>query len=80
MRVRALFRLAAVAVPGLADARLSCSAPRRCTVRLDGELEDARWFELRGAARAPTILLPPPHTIARRLIEAWFSTPESQRK
>jgi len=42
------------------------------TVRLDGELQDARWFELRELQSAPKILLPPPHTIARRLIEAWF--------
>jgi NAD+ diphosphatase len=42
-------------------------------VRLDGELEDARWFELEELRAAPTILLPPPHTIARRLLEAWFS-------
>ena len=44
------------------------------TVRLDGELEDARWFELEELRAAPGILLPPPHTIARRLIEAWFSS------
>lgn len=43
-------------------------------VRLDGELEDARWFRLDELRAAPTILLPPPHTIARRLLEAWFST------
>jgi NAD+ diphosphatase len=43
-------------------------------VRLDGELEDARWFQLDELRAAPAILLPPPHTIARRLIEAWFST------
>lgn len=43
-------------------------------VRLDGELEDARWFRLDELRAAPTILLPPPHTIARRLIEAWFHT------
>jgi NAD+ diphosphatase len=43
-------------------------------VQLDGELEDARWFELEELRAAPTILLPPPHTIARRLLEAWFST------
>jgi NAD+ diphosphatase len=43
-------------------------------VRLDGELEDARWFELEELRAAPTILLPPPHTIARRLLEAWFTT------
>jgi NADH pyrophosphatase NudC (nudix superfamily) len=42
-------------------------------IRLDGELEDARWFELEELRSAPAILLPPPHTIARRLIEAWFS-------
>lgn len=41
-------------------------------IRLDGELEDARWFRLEELRAAPTILLPPPHTIARRLIEAWF--------
>jgi len=43
-------------------------------VQLDGELEDARWFELEELRAAPTILLPPAHTIARRLIEAWFSS------
>ncbi len=41
-------------------------------VRLDGELEDARWFELEELRASPTVLLPPPYTIARRLIEAWF--------
>lgn len=40
-------------------------------VQLDGELEDARWFELEQLKAAPEGLLPPPHTIARRLIEAW---------
>jgi len=46
-------------------------------IQLDGELEDARWFE-RSALRAGQVLLPPPHTIARRLLEAWFAggTPE----
>ena len=46
-------------------------------IRLDGELEEARWFELEQlrAERAP-LLLPPPHTIARRLIEAWMRQPE----
>src|SRR6185437_16130445 len=41
-------------------------------IQRDGELEDARWFdaeELRSPARP---LLPPPHTIAHRLIEAWL--------
>jgi NAD+ diphosphatase len=43
-------------------------------IRLDGELEDARWFERRELQASPTILLPPAHTIARRLIEAWFES------
>ena len=43
-------------------------------IHLDGELEDARWFTLEELRAAPTILLPPPHTIARRLLEAWFNT------
>ncbi|MGA2563024.1 MAG: NAD(+) diphosphatase [Steroidobacteraceae bacterium] len=42
-------------------------------VRLDGELEDARWFELGQLRSDSTVLLPPAHTIARRLIEAWFA-------
>lgn len=41
-------------------------------LRLDGELEDARWFELEELRAASSLLLPPAHTIARRLIEAWF--------
>jgi NAD+ diphosphatase len=40
-------------------------------IRLDGELEDARWFE-RSELRSGAVMLPPPHTISRRLIEAWF--------
>jgi NAD+ diphosphatase len=47
-------------------------ADSREPLLLDGELEDARWFsadELLGAAAR---LLPPPHTIARRLIDAWY--------
>ena len=39
-------------------------------VQLDSELEDARWFELEQLRSADEALLPPPHTIARRLIEA----------
>jgi NAD+ diphosphatase len=45
---------------------------REAPVRLDGELEDARWFELEQLRSADETLLPPPHTIARRLIEAWI--------
>jgi NAD+ diphosphatase len=41
-------------------------------VQLDGELEDARWFELEQLRSADEALLPPPYTIARRLIESWI--------
>jgi len=44
----------------------------RSPVTLDGELEDARWFTAAELRAAPAALLPPPHTIARRLLEAWF--------
>jgi NAD+ diphosphatase len=44
---------------------------REAPVQLDGELEDARWFELEQLRSADEALLPPPHTIARRLIQAW---------
>jgi NAD+ diphosphatase len=43
-------------------------------IHLDGELEDARWFELDELRSSPQLLLPPPFTIARRLIEAWFAS------
>jgi len=45
---------------------------REAPVQLDGELEDARWFELEQLRGADEALLPPPHTIARRLIDAWI--------
>jgi NAD+ diphosphatase len=48
------------------------------SIQLDGELQDARWFELEELRAAPTILLPPPHTIARRLLEAWFRSRAGQ--
>jgi NAD+ diphosphatase len=41
-------------------------------IRLDGELEEARWFE-RSELRTGGVLLPPPHTIARRLLESWLA-------
>ena len=47
-------------------------------IQLDGELEDARWFE-RSELRAGKVLLPPPHTIARRLLEAWFAAGTLER-
>jgi len=40
-------------------------------LELDGELEAAQWFEARQIAAA-ACLLPPHHTIARRLIESWY--------
>lgn len=44
-------------------------------VQLDGELEDARWFE-RSQLQSPSgPLLPQPHTIARQLIESWLQQP-----
>jgi NAD+ diphosphatase len=44
----------------------------RGPVRLDGELEDARWFSLQQLQSEGALLLPPTFTIARRLIEAWM--------
>jgi NAD+ diphosphatase len=46
----------------------------------DGELEDVRWFrreEVRAAASEthPELLLPPPISIARFLIERWLARP-----
>lgn len=49
------------------------TADRNDTLQLDGELEEARWFssaELR--AKAPRVL-PPPYSIARRLIDTWYT-------
>ncbi len=40
-------------------------------LELDGELEAAQWFEA-GQIAAASGLLPPHHTIARRLIESWY--------
>jgi len=41
-------------------------------LELDGELEAARWFDAAEIADGAAILLPPRHTIARRLIESWY--------
>lgn len=43
-------------------------------VRVGHELEDARWFS-RETVRAGEIQLPPPHSISRRLIDAWLGAP-----
>ena len=40
-------------------------------VRVGGELEDARWFT-QEEVRAGAVLLPPVHSISRRLIDAWL--------
>jgi NAD+ diphosphatase len=38
----------------------------------DGELEDARWFG-RPQIASGEVLLPPPHSISRQLIETWLA-------
>ncbi|HEX4024381.1 MAG TPA: NAD(+) diphosphatase [Steroidobacteraceae bacterium] len=48
-------------------------------IKLDGELEDARWFDLAELRAGRAALLPPPHTIARRLLEAWFQSGEDRQ-
>lgn len=39
--------------------------------RAGGELEDVRWFT-RGEIRSGAALLPPEHSISRRLISSWL--------
>jgi NAD+ diphosphatase len=41
-------------------------------LHLDGELEDARWFSPAELMADPEGRVPPRHTIARRLIDAWL--------
>jgi NAD+ diphosphatase len=44
----------------------------------DEEIAEARWFsrdDLRAAIADRDILLPPPVSIAHRIIEAWFGEP-----
>jgi NADH pyrophosphatase NudC (nudix superfamily) len=48
-------------------------------IRLDGELEDARWFERSALRAGHAVLLPPPHTIARRLLEVWLQSEEQEQ-
>jgi NAD+ diphosphatase len=48
----------------------ACARPGS-PVRGSGELEDARWFA-REEIRAGAALLPPAHSISRRLIGAWM--------
>jgi len=49
-------------------ATASSAAP----IRLDGELEHARWFTAAELGTAGASVLPPPYTIARRLIDTWY--------
>jgi NAD+ diphosphatase len=44
----------------------------RSAIALDGELEDARWHSADELDRSAPGMLPPPHTIARQLLESWF--------
>jgi NAD+ diphosphatase len=46
-------------------------ADPHATIRVSGELADARWFT-REEIASGTPLLPPPHAISFRLIAAWF--------
>lgn len=51
-------------------------------IRLDDELEDARWFsrgELRGALESGAVRLPGPISIAWRLIEGWYDAAGADR-
>jgi NAD+ diphosphatase len=46
--------------------------------RGDGEIAEARWFTregLRDDVREGRVLLSPPVSIARRLIEHWYGAP-----
>lgn len=49
------------------------TASRQQPLRLDGELEDARWFSVAELQRQGPQLLPPHYTIARSLIDAWHT-------
>jgi NAD+ diphosphatase len=46
-------------------------AAPNATIRVSGELADARWFS-RAEIASGTPILPPPHAISFRLIAAWF--------
>lgn len=47
-------------------------------LELDGELEAAQWFSTTEIAATAAGLLPPRHTIARRLIESWYADATGQ--
>ena len=44
----------------------------RSPVRVDGELEDARWFTREEIRAGGAALLPFAHSISRRLIDTWL--------
>ena len=48
-------------------------------VRIGGELEDARWLT-RDELHAGLVLLPPPHSISRRLIDGWLHGPAPEAR
>jgi NAD+ diphosphatase len=50
----------------------NASASSQEPVRLDGELEDARWFSAAELSAGAPRVLPPPYSIARRLIDSWY--------
>jgi NAD+ diphosphatase len=51
-------------------------APGKQEIRVDEEeIAEARWFsreQLRAAVSAGEVLLPPPVSIAHRIIESWY--------
>ena len=49
------------------------TASRATPLQLDGELEDARWFSAAELGVTAARLLPPPYSIARRLVGAWYA-------
>ena len=54
-------------------------APGAQDIKVDGEeIAEARWFsrdELRAAVSSREVLLPPPVSIAHRIIESWYGGP-----
>jgi NAD+ diphosphatase len=49
------------------------TADRNEPLQLDGELEDARWFSTAELQSKAVRVLPPPYSIARRLIDDWYA-------
>jgi NAD+ diphosphatase len=74
VRVRSVSYVASQSWPFPSSLMLGFHATADSTapLRLDGELEDARWFGAAELAAAGTGMLPPRYTIARRLIDLWY--------